>query len=105
VVLVRLLGVQSAVALYLYKGGSLDPFSTVSQVNPAVLGNKSCEKLGTLTDSARARTVRVTTADSPDRGPSGLGTGPSALLFLELNRRPLARKQQSKGKMGAWPLH
>jgi hypothetical protein len=30
-------------------------------------------------------TVRATTADSPDRGPSGLGAGPSALLFLELN--------------------
>jgi hypothetical protein len=50
-----------------------------------VLGNKSREKLGTLTDSARARIVRATTADSPDRGPSGLGAGPSALLFLELN--------------------
>jgi hypothetical protein len=80
-----LLGVQSAVALHLYKGGGLDPFSTVSRVNPAVLGNKSREKLGTLTDSTRARTVRATTADSPDREPSGLGAGPSALLFLELN--------------------
>jgi hypothetical protein len=89
VILVRLLGVQSAVALHLYKGGGLDPFPTVSRVNPAVLGNKSREKLGTLTDSARARTVRATTADSPDRGPSGLGAGPSALLFLELNMCPL----------------
>jgi hypothetical protein len=51
-------GLQSAVALHLYKGGGLDPFPTVSRVNPAVLGNKSREKLGTLTDSARARTVR-----------------------------------------------
>jgi hypothetical protein len=38
-----LLGVQSAVALHLYKGGGLDPFPTVSRVNPAVLGNKSRE--------------------------------------------------------------
>jgi hypothetical protein len=73
-------GVQSAVALHLYKGGGLDPFPTVSRVNPAVLGNKSREKLETLTDSVCARTIRATTADSPDRGPS-------ALLFLELNRR------------------
>jgi hypothetical protein len=51
-------GVQSAVALHLYKGGGLDPFPTDFRVNPAVLGNKSREKLGTLTDSAHARTVR-----------------------------------------------
>jgi hypothetical protein len=69
VVLVRLLGVQSAVALHLYKGGGLDPLPTDFRVNPAVLGNKSREKLGTLTDSAHARTVRATTADCPDRGP------------------------------------
>jgi hypothetical protein len=42
-------GVQSVVALHLYKGGGLDPFETVFRVNPAVLGNKSREKLGTLT--------------------------------------------------------
>ena len=84
-VLVRLLGVQSAVVLHLYKGGGLDPFSTVSRVNPAVLGNKSREKLGTLTDSARARTVRATTVDCPDRGPSGLSAGLSALLNLTSN--------------------
>jgi len=59
------MGVQSAVALHLYKGGGLDPFPTVSRVNLAVLGNKSREKLGTLTDSARARTVRAATADRP----------------------------------------
>jgi hypothetical protein len=82
-------GVQSAVALHLYKGGGLDPFPTVFRVNPAVLGNKSREKLGTLSDSAHARTVRAAIADSPDRGPSGLGAGPSALLFLELNICPL----------------
>jgi hypothetical protein len=72
------MGAQSAVALHLYKGGGLDPFPTVSRVNPAVLGNKSCEKLGTLTDSARARTVR-------DRGRSGLSAGLSALLNLTSN--------------------
>jgi hypothetical protein len=79
-------GVQSAVALHLYKGGGLDPLRTDFWVNPTVLGNKSREKLGTLTDSAHARTVRATTADSPDRGPSGLRTGPSA--------RPLFSFQQ-----------
>jgi hypothetical protein len=47
-------GVQSAVALHLYKGGGLDPLQTVSRVNPAVLGNKSRKKLGTLTVSAHA---------------------------------------------------
>jgi hypothetical protein len=69
VVLVRLLRGQSVVALHLYKGGGLDPFPTVSRVNPTVLGNKSREKLGTLTDSARARTVRATTADRLASGP------------------------------------
>ena len=81
------MGVQSAVALHLYKGGGLDPFPTVSRVKPAVLGNKSREKLGTLTDSVYTRTVRATTTDSPDRGPSGLRAGLSALLFLVSNRR------------------
>jgi hypothetical protein len=66
-------GVQSAVALHLYKGGGLDPLPTDFRVNPVVLGNQSREKLETLTDSAHARTVRATTADSPDRGPSALG--------------------------------
>jgi serine/threonine protein kinase len=75
------LGVQSAVALHLYKGGGLDPLPTDFRVNPAVLGNKSREKLGTLTDSVHTRTVRATTADSPDRGPSGLRAGPSARSF------------------------
>jgi hypothetical protein len=73
--------VQSAVALHLYKGGGLDPLQTVSRVNPTVLGNKSREKLGTLTDSTHARTVRATTTDCPDRGPSGLRAGPSARHF------------------------
>ena len=82
-------GVQSAVALHLYKGGGLDPFPTVSRVNPAVLGNKSREKLGTLTDSAHARTVRATTADRPDCGPSGLRAGPSARYFWLLTYAPL----------------
>jgi hypothetical protein len=57
--------VQSAVALHLYKGGGLNPLQVVSRANPAVLANKSCGKLGTLTDSAHARTVRTTTADRP----------------------------------------
>jgi hypothetical protein len=72
------MGVQSVVALHLYKGGGLDPLTTDFRVNPVVLGNQSREKLGTLTDSAHARTVRATTADSPDRGSSDLRAGPSA---------------------------
>jgi hypothetical protein len=80
-------GVQSVVALHLYKGGGLDSLQNDFRVNPAVLGNKSREKLGTLTDSAHARTVRAATADCPDRhrGPSGLRAGLSALLFLVSN--------------------
>ena len=95
IVLIRLLGVQSAVALHLYKGGGLDPLQTDFRVNPAVLGNKSREKLGTLTDSAHARTVRATTADSPDRGPSGLRAGPSARLILASNSYIILRCYRS----------
>jgi hypothetical protein len=62
-------GLQSVVALHLYKGGGLDLLQTVSRDNPAVLGNKSHEKLGTLTEYAHARTVRATTADRPASGP------------------------------------
>jgi hypothetical protein len=51
-------GVQPVVALHLYKGGGLDPLQTASQVNPTVLGNKSREKLGTLTYSTHVRIVR-----------------------------------------------
>jgi hypothetical protein len=79
--------VQSVVALHLYKGGGLDPLRTNFRVNPAVLGNKSREKLGTLTDSAHARTVRAATGDCPDRGLSSLSAGPSARLFLAFNKR------------------
>jgi hypothetical protein len=80
------LGVQSVVALHLYKGGGLDPLQTDFRVNPTVLGNKSREKLGTLTDSPHARTVRATTADrlasGPDRprGPFWLPTYAPCLL-------------------------
>jgi hypothetical protein len=88
--LIDCLGVQSVVALHLYKGGGLDPLQTVSRVNPMVLGNKSREKLGTLIDSAHAQTIRATTADCPDRGPSGLRAGPSTLLFLVFNICPPA---------------
>jgi hypothetical protein len=86
-------GVPSAVALHLYKGEGLDPFPTVSRVNPAVLGNKSREKLGTLTDSARARTVRATTADCPDRGPSGLSAELSGPRTVRPQRRTVRAAQ------------
>jgi hypothetical protein len=77
--------VQSAEALHLYKGGS-DPLQVVSRSNSAVLGNKSREKLGTLTDFAHARTIRATTTDRPDYGPSGLRAEPSARSLLVLKR-------------------
>jgi hypothetical protein len=83
-------GVQSVVALHLYKGGGLDPLRTDFRVNPTVLGNKSREKLVTLTDSAHAWTLRATTVDSQDRGPSGLRAGPSA--------RPLFGFQQVESR-------
>jgi hypothetical protein len=78
-------GVQSAVALHLYKGGGLDPLRTDFRVNPTVLDNKSHEKVGTLTVSVHARAVRAATADSPDHRPSGLRAGPSARPFLASN--------------------
>jgi hypothetical protein len=53
-----------------------------------VFSNKSCEKLGTLTDSAHARTVCATTADRSDRGPSGVRARPSDSVFLVLNICP-----------------
>jgi hypothetical protein len=67
----------------------VDPLQTVSRVNPAVLGNKSREKLGTLTESAHARTVRATNTDRPGYRPSDLKAGPSARLFSVLNICPL----------------
>jgi hypothetical protein len=53
-----------------------------------ILANNRSIKLGTLICSAHARTVRPTGADRPDRGPSGLRAGPSA-LNLVLNRSGL----------------
>ena len=63
------MGVQSVVALHLYKGG-LDPLQAVSRANPAVLGNKSREKLETLTDSAHARTVRAVVSGAQHMPPA-----------------------------------
>jgi hypothetical protein len=65
-------GIQSVVALHIYKGGGLDPLQVGSRVNLACLANNSCKKSRTITNSAHTQTVRVATADSPDRGPSGL---------------------------------
>jgi hypothetical protein len=47
-----------------------------------ILANNRSTKLGTLICSAHARTVRPTGADRPDRGPSGLRAGPSALNLV-----------------------
>ena len=61
--------------------GDLNPFQSVSRAKSAVLGNKSRKKLGTLTNSTCVQTVRTTSTDCPDRGPSGLGAIPSARSF------------------------
>jgi hypothetical protein len=85
--LIDCLGVQSVLALHLYKGGGLDPLQTVSRVNPVVLGNKSREKLGTLTDSTHARTIRATTADRSGSGldrPRGSFWFPTTVMYLRL---------------------
>jgi hypothetical protein len=41
----------------------LDTLQVVSRANPAVLANKTSEKLGTLTNSVHARIFRSTTED------------------------------------------
>jgi hypothetical protein len=69
------------VDLSIYRGGGLDPLPTKLRANPAIFANKHSEKLGTLICSARARTVRPTGADRPDRGPSDLRAGLSAPQF------------------------
>jgi hypothetical protein len=76
---------KSAVYLSIYRGGGLDPLQTNFRAYPMILANNRSTKLGTLICSAHARTVRPTGADRPDRGPSGLRAGPSA-LNLVLNR-------------------
>jgi hypothetical protein len=72
---------KSAVDLSIYRGGGLDPLPPKLRANPAIFANKRSKKLGTLICSARARTVRPTGADCPDRGPSGLRVGLSAPQF------------------------
>jgi hypothetical protein len=66
------------VYLSIYRGGGLDPLQTNFRANSVNLANNRSTKLGTLNCSAHARTVRPTSADRPDRGPSGLRTGPFA---------------------------
>jgi hypothetical protein len=53
-------------------------YTTEFRANSANLANNCSTKLGTLIYSAHAWTVRPTGADCPDRGLSGLRTGPSA---------------------------
>jgi hypothetical protein len=60
---------QSAVVLYIYRGGGLDPLQAVSRANSADLANKSRKKLETLTDSSCVQTVRATVVDRPALGP------------------------------------
>ena len=80
-------GVQSIVALHLYKGRGLDPLQVGSQVNHVDLANKSRNKFETLTDSAHARTVRATSADRP---PGHFGAQHMPPCILEESREPKA---------------
>jgi hypothetical protein len=66
------------VYLSIYRGGGLDPLQTNFRANSMNLANYRSTKLGTLNCSAHMRTVRPTSADRPDRGPSGLRAGPFA---------------------------
>jgi hypothetical protein len=90
------LGVPSVVALHLYKGGGLDPLQTDFQVNPAVLGNKSHEKLGTLTDSAHARTVREALF--------GFQQHVLTLLYLELDIEPAQLVKEPNSRINSTQL-
>jgi hypothetical protein len=62
---------KSAVDLSIYRGRGLDPLPSKLRANLGIFANKRSEKLGTLICSARARTVRPTGADRPDRPASG----------------------------------
>jgi hypothetical protein len=70
---------KSTVYLSIYRGGGLDPLQTNFRANSVNLANNRRTKLETLNCSAHARTVRHTGADRPDRGPSSLRVGLSAL--------------------------
>ena len=63
---------RSYSSIFIEEGGWIR-YKLISRVNSANLANKTCKKLGTLTDFARARTVRTTSEDRPhhQRGPSG----------------------------------
>jgi hypothetical protein len=65
-----------------------------------ILANNRSTKLGTLICSAHARTVRPTGADRPDRGPSGLRAGPSALNFGSNSNIPLGVAQPDIARSG-----
>jgi hypothetical protein len=67
-----------------------------------ILANNRSTKLGTLICSAHARTVRPTGADRPDRGPSGLRAGLSALnLVLNKSYLELSLSNFLGGSMAA----
>jgi hypothetical protein len=76
-----LIAYKSAVGLSFIEEGGWTLYTTGFRANSADIANKHSTKHGTLIYSARARTVRPTGADRPDRGPSGLRAGPSAPHF------------------------
>jgi hypothetical protein len=95
---------KSAVYLSIYRGGGLDPLQTNFQAYPLILANNRSTKLGTLICSAHARTVRPTDVDCPDRGPSGLRTGPSARSIWCSTDTPHAAAHERR-HAHATPLH
>jgi hypothetical protein len=74
-------------SIFIEEGG-WTRYKLISRVNSVNLANNCSKKLGTLIDSARARTVRTTSAYRPDHGPSGLGAGPSAGHFAFQQSQP-----------------
>jgi hypothetical protein len=57
-------------SIFIEEGG-WTRYKPISRVNSANLANNRSKKLGTLTNHVHARTVRTTSANRPDREPSG----------------------------------
>jgi hypothetical protein len=85
VLLIRLIITNRSYTSVVIEEGGWTRYKQTPRANPANFVNKHGKKLGTLICSARARTVRPTGADRPDRGPSGPRARPSGSLFLVPN--------------------
>jgi hypothetical protein len=98
VVLIRLLITNRPYASLFIEEGGWTLYTTGLRANSADIANKHSTKLGTLIYSARARTVRPTGADRPDRGPSGLRAEPSAPHFGAQHMPPCLLVELSRPK-------